>query len=254
MYTGLVKEMIKNDEVRLVVNVNDLRKKNSSRTVSLLNNSHELLAFERALREFVGILNPDYLRRKKSVSIGLAGSKFGATNNTPRAVPGLFTKKMGSGVTIQKSAPFTPNKSMSMAVRTGNGHFGAQTSLDKGSPITISKVKEEHVFKTPSKPAPEVITPARKRKASGSSMSELSSPRSSSSVLTPLSKETHTSQKARSISGRLAAFGNITSAPAVPKSAASTPNKSKHRYETSLGQLTKKFISLLKQAPEGVSD
>lgn len=33
-----------------------------------------------------------------------------------------------------------------------------------------------------------------------------------------------------------------------------TPNsKSKHRYETSLGQLTKKFICLLKEAPEGVS-
>lgn len=33
-----------------------------------------------------------------------------------------------------------------------------------------------------------------------------------------------------------------------------TPNsKAKHRYETSLGQLTKKFISLLKDAPEGVS-
>ena len=33
-----------------------------------------------------------------------------------------------------------------------------------------------------------------------------------------------------------------------------TPNsKAKHRYETSLGQLTKKFICLLKDAPEGVS-
>lgn len=33
-----------------------------------------------------------------------------------------------------------------------------------------------------------------------------------------------------------------------------TPNsKAKHRYETSLGQLTKKFICLLKEAPEGVS-
>lgn len=33
-----------------------------------------------------------------------------------------------------------------------------------------------------------------------------------------------------------------------------TPNsKAKHRYETSLGQLTKKFICLLKESPEGVS-
>lgn len=33
-----------------------------------------------------------------------------------------------------------------------------------------------------------------------------------------------------------------------------TPNsKAKHRYETSLGQLTKKFICLLRESPEGVS-
>jgi len=43
------------------------------------------------------------------------------------------------------------------------------------------------------------------------------------------------------------------SASSTPKSGGSTPNsKSKHRYETSLGQLTKKFICLLKQAPEGI--
>lgn len=31
------------------------------------------------------------------------------------------------------------------------------------------------------------------------------------------------------------------------------PRATKTRYDTSLGQLTKKFITLLKQAPEGVS-
>jgi hypothetical protein len=34
----------------------------------------------------------------------------------------------------------------------------------------------------------------------------------------------------------------------------STPSKAKHRYETSLGQLTRKFINLLQSASDGVSD
>ncbi len=33
----------------------------------------------------------------------------------------------------------------------------------------------------------------------------------------------------------------------------STPSKAKHRYETSLGQLTRKFINLLQSASDGVS-
>lgn len=154
---------------------------------------------------------------------------------------------------LGQTAPVTPTRIITLSLRPGNGQFGGQTSLDKanGTSITLVKVKEEHVFKTPIKPAPAVTTPARKRKASGNSASEASSPRSSPSVLTPLSKETHSSQKARSIPGIFTTISG-SGATVQKSSTASTPNKSKHRYETSLGQLTKKFISLLKQAPEGV--
>ena len=43
----------------------------------------------------------------------------------------------------------------------------------------------------------------------------------------------------------------IQSPPLTEDSA--TPSKGKHRYETSLGQLTRKFISLLQNASDGVS-
>lgn len=86
VYSGLVKDMVKNEEVRLLVNINDLRKKNPVRTASLMSNSfEELLAFERALRELVGSINPDYLRKKESVFIGLEGS-FGSKHCTPRSI------------------------------------------------------------------------------------------------------------------------------------------------------------------------
>lgn len=42
--------------------------------------------------------------------------------------------------------------------------------------------------------------------------------------------------------------------PQLPTEEAATPSKGKHRYETSLGQLTRKFISLLQNASDGVSD
>lgn len=90
IYTGYVKDMIKNEKTRLVVNINDLRKKNSKRAASLLNNAFvEMVAFEKALRELVSSINPEYLRRKDSLHIGLEGS-FGSKHVTPRSLSSRF--------------------------------------------------------------------------------------------------------------------------------------------------------------------
>lgn len=80
-----------------------------------------------------------------------------------------------------------------------------------------------------------------------------SSPCRASNVLAPLVLESQQhsisqSSRSRSLPGIFALAGS------TPVRQAITPSKvTKHRYETSLGQLTKKFITLLKEAPEGVS-
>ena len=82
---------------------------------------------------------------------------------------------------------------------------------------------DDHLFKTPIKPASVLLTPSsRKRCISGSSNSSTS----------PVS---------------------LASSPARDWSdpGRSPCPRTKHRYETSLGQLTKKFIALLRDAPSG---
>jgi len=136
---------------------------------------------------------------------------------------------------------------------------------------------DDHVFKTPNKPAPSTIataaaglnggtTPVRKRKVSGtlafstdnsSNSSFGSSPRSGGVAMGETcggQQMLAQQQRPRAIPGIFAALssGNVSSVKQNTKVAAAT-KLTKHRYETSLGQLTKKFINLLKQAPEGVS-
>jgi len=90
VYSQLVKDMIKKEEIRLIVNINDLRKKNPERCARLLNNAfEELLLFERALRDMVSSINPDYLRKKEHLFIGLEGS-FGTRHVTPRTLSSRF--------------------------------------------------------------------------------------------------------------------------------------------------------------------
>ena len=82
--------MIKKNEVRLIVNVNDLRKKNPERTLALMNHAfEELVALERALKDLIGSHNPDYLRKKENFFVGFEGS-FGSRHVTPRTLSSRF--------------------------------------------------------------------------------------------------------------------------------------------------------------------
>ena len=121
-----------------------------------------------------------------------------------------------------------------------------RTQVIQSSTVSITpvNVRDDHLFKTPIKPAPAsaVLTPsARKRKVSGSSSSSSTSPRSS-----PASHSDSRSFPAAHHSGRARQSSSFSAFSDSPS------GKSKHRYETSLGQLTKKFISLLRDAPSGV--
>jgi DNA replication licensing factor MCM3 len=86
LYTRLVKDMILAQEVRLVVNINDLRRKKPERCVALLKLSFdELLAFEKALKEFVQTIDSEYGKKHMEFFIGLEGA-FGAKHVTPRTL------------------------------------------------------------------------------------------------------------------------------------------------------------------------
>ncbi|XP_046603542.1 DNA replication licensing factor Mcm3 [Neodiprion virginianus] len=89
-YTDLVKAMIDEKKHRLVVNVNDLRKKRPSRAASLLSNSfEEQLAFQTALKQYVETIDPSYCKNHPDLFIAFEGS-FGTKHTTPRTLTSRF--------------------------------------------------------------------------------------------------------------------------------------------------------------------
>ncbi|KAG1669231.1 DNA replication licensing factor MCM3 [Nymphon striatum] len=94
VYTMLIKGMVENQERRLIVNINDLRKKNSARAQALLNGAfEEIIAFQRALKDFVGSADSSYARQHEEFFIGLEGS-FGSKHVTPRSLASKFLGNM----------------------------------------------------------------------------------------------------------------------------------------------------------------
>lgn len=78
--------MIDEKSKRLIVNINDVRKKNLTRANALLNTTFdEQLAFSRALKEFVSTLQPSYAKLHEDFFVGFEGS-FGNRHVTPRTL------------------------------------------------------------------------------------------------------------------------------------------------------------------------
>lgn len=92
IYKSKVEDMIKRGETRLIVKINDTRKNPAfrARAQGLIENSvEELVAFQRALKEYVISLDPAYGRSKFEFNIGLCGS-FGSRHVTPRTLTSIF--------------------------------------------------------------------------------------------------------------------------------------------------------------------
>uniref|UniRef100_A0A336MH06 DNA replication licensing factor MCM3 n=1 Tax=Culicoides sonorensis TaxID=179676 RepID=A0A336MH06_CULSO len=86
IYAGQVKKMINENSHRLMVNINDLRRKNPSRALSLLSNAfEEQLAFSRALKEYASTIQPSYSKDNEDFYVGFEGS-FGKNHVTPRSL------------------------------------------------------------------------------------------------------------------------------------------------------------------------
>lgn len=91
-YKSKVEHMIKKQETRLIVKINDTRKNSNfkARAKGLIENSvEELVAFKRALKEYVISLDPVYGRSVFDFHIGLCGS-FGSYHVTPRTLDTAF--------------------------------------------------------------------------------------------------------------------------------------------------------------------
>ncbi|KAH8409032.1 hypothetical protein KR009_005613 [Drosophila setifemur] len=94
IYAGHVKDMIAEKSQRLIVNVNDLKRKNPQRALGLLGNAaDEQLAFGRALKEYAGTVDPGYAKMHEDLFVGFEGC-FGNRHVTPRSLTSIYLGNM----------------------------------------------------------------------------------------------------------------------------------------------------------------
>ncbi|XP_023318639.1 DNA replication licensing factor Mcm3 [Trichogramma pretiosum] len=94
IYSTLIKNMIEEKRYRLIVNMNDLRRKNPTRAAGLLNDSFdEIVPFKRALKQMVESFDTEYGKGNTEFFIGFEGS-FGSKHTTPRTLTSRFLGNM----------------------------------------------------------------------------------------------------------------------------------------------------------------
>lgn len=186
----------------------------------------------------------------RSVSAAPFGQKLpsGQTTTTVISIPPSLRSADQLPLAGSGTGTSAGSNNSNKLLRCGSSNDRTRTQVIQSSTVSITpvNVRDDHLFKTPIKPAPAsavLLTPAtRKRKVSGSSSNSSASPRSSPASDSCRSLPTSLSHHSARAAARHSSF------PAFD----SPSGKSKHRYETSLGQLTKKFITLLREAPSGV--
>lgn len=98
VYQSKVRDMISENKARLIININDLRRRNEARAAKLMNNAFvELLAFQRALKDLVASVDATYAKQYEEFFVGLEGS-FGSKHVSPRT---LTSRLLGSMVCVE---------------------------------------------------------------------------------------------------------------------------------------------------------
>ncbi|CAH3936399.1 unnamed protein product [Pieris brassicae] len=98
IYMNRVKQMISEKCKRLIVNINDLRRKNPDRAKNLLDNAfEEQIAFQRALKEYVSSIDPTYAKDQEEFFVAFSGS-FGTKHVTPRS---LTSRYLGNLICVE---------------------------------------------------------------------------------------------------------------------------------------------------------
>ncbi|KAM4693764.1 DNA replication licensing factor MCM3 [Discoglossus pictus] len=149
IYQSKVRDMISENQYRLIVNINDLRRKNEKRANVLLNNAFEnLIAFQRALKEFVASIDGTYAKQYEEFYVGLEGS-FGSKHVTPRTltsrclsavvcVEGIVTKCSLVRPKVVRSVHYCP-----ATKKTIERKYTDMTSLDAFPSSSVYPTKDE---------------------------------------------------------------------------------------------------------------
>ncbi|XP_034828694.1 DNA replication licensing factor Mcm3 [Maniola hyperantus] len=98
IYMQKVKSMIGEESRRLIVNINDLRRKNPERAKNLLETAfEEQIAFQKALKEYVSSIDPTYAKQQEEFFVAFSGS-FGTKHVTPRS---LTSRYLGNLICVE---------------------------------------------------------------------------------------------------------------------------------------------------------
>ncbi|XP_070999725.1 zygotic DNA replication licensing factor mcm3-like isoform X1 [Oncorhynchus clarkii lewisi] len=98
VYQSKVRDMVSENKNRLIVNINDLRRRNDVRATRLMTNAfEELLAFQRALKDLVASVDATYAKQYEEFFVGLEGS-FGNKHVSPRT---LTSRLLGSMICVE---------------------------------------------------------------------------------------------------------------------------------------------------------
>lgn len=115
-FTAAVKDMVDAGGARVVLSLNEVRRRNPDRARGLLRDTaSELVAFRRALREFVASLDPTYAKsRGQEFHVGFEGA-FGSNHVSPRT---LTSSRLGQLVCLEgivtKASLVTPKVARSV--------------------------------------------------------------------------------------------------------------------------------------------
>ncbi|MCI4389368.1 hypothetical protein PGIGA_G00097250 [Pangasianodon gigas] len=90
VYHEKVRSMVSEGQSRLIININDLRRRNEKRAKELLKNAFsELVAFQRALKDLVASIDATYAKQFDEFHVGFEGS-FGNKHVSPRTLSARF--------------------------------------------------------------------------------------------------------------------------------------------------------------------
>uniref|UniRef100_A0A8C9VWE5 DNA replication licensing factor MCM3 n=1 Tax=Scleropages formosus TaxID=113540 RepID=A0A8C9VWE5_SCLFO len=149
VYHEKVRRMVSECQCRLIININDLRKRNEKRAKQLLKDAFsEILAFQRALKDLVSSIDTTYAKQFEEFHVGFEGS-FGARHVTPRSLTarflgnlvcleGIVTKCSLVRLKITRSVHYCPATKKTLERR-----YTDLTSLDAFPSSAIYPTKDE---------------------------------------------------------------------------------------------------------------
>lgn len=149
IYHEKVRSMVSEGQCRLIINVNDLRRKSEKRAKELLKNAFaELVAFQKALKDLVASIDTTYAKQFEEFHVGFEGS-FGSKHVSPRTlsarflgnlvcVEGIVTKCSLVRPKIMRSVHYCP-----ATKKTLERKYTDLTSLDAFPSSAIYPTKDE---------------------------------------------------------------------------------------------------------------